>query len=89
MNNAGKYVFRTFMMQKLAEARSEKHLTQAKFAKLLRLDTRSYIAMEKGDYSCSALTLMMYLIYCCHDVPGFVEEVKELLPQIIQADEGL
>lgn len=79
MKSACKYAFRTFMMKKLSDARTEKHLTQAKFAEQLMLDTRSYAAIEKGEYGCCALTLILYLVFCCDDVPGFIEEVRPVL----------
>lgn len=85
MNHACKHIFRTFLKRKMAATRTEKRLTQERFAELLMMDTRSYAAIEKGEYCCSALTLMIFLVNCCDDVPGFLEEFRTVLPSIIKA----
>lgn len=52
-------------------------LTLEQMANKLSMDPRSYIDIDHGKNSCSALTLILYLIYCCPDVKAFLSEVKE------------
>ncbi|MCI5847718.1 MAG: helix-turn-helix domain-containing protein [Clostridiales bacterium] len=87
MKEACKCALRDFMMERLTQVRFEKKLTQAKFAELLMLDTRSYAAIEKGEYGCCALTLVMYLLYCCDDIDGFFDELRPRIMQVIEAEE--
>ena len=86
MKNACKCAFRSFMMQRLAKVCFDSQLTQAKFAELLLLDTRSYAAIEKGEYGCCALTLMMFLLFCCRDVQGFVDEFRPVVLQVLNSE---
>ena len=87
MKEACKCALRDFMMERLTQVRFEKKMTQAKFAELLMLDTRSYAAIEKGEYGCCALTLVMYLLYCCDDIDGFFDELRPRIMQVIEAEE--
>ena len=84
MKEACKCALRDFMMERLTQVRFEKKLTQAKFAELLMLDTRSYAAIEKGEYGCCALTLVMYLLYCCDDIDGFFDELRPRIMQVCE-----
>jgi len=47
-------------------------------AKLFMSD-RSYIDLEKGKFCCSSLTLVLYLIYLCEDIPGFLNDLRKEL----------
>ena len=87
MTKACKCASRDFLMERLTQVRFEKKLTQAKFAELLMLDTRSYAAIEKGEYGCCALTLVMYLLFCCDDIDGFFDELRPRIMQVIETEE--
>ncbi len=56
--------------------REELNLSQAKMSELLEISERAYSDIESGKSCCSALTLALYLIYCCDDVQGFIDELK-------------
>ena len=47
----------------------------------LLMDYRSYSDIERGINSCSALTLILYLIYSCPDVESFLREAKYAFEQ--------
>lgn len=83
MKNACKCELQTFMIQQLSKVRFQKKLTQQKFAELLLIDTRSYAAIEKGDYGCCALTFVMFLLFCCDDTQAFLDELKPKIQKII------
>lgn len=67
-----KTMFRGHVLRK----RKQLKLTQEKMAQKLVMDNRSYAYLEHGKNGCSALTLALYLIYCCDDVQGFLDELK-------------
>ena len=63
----------------------EKQYTNAKMAELLSIDDRSYIDLDHGKAGCSALTLTLFLIYCCPDANKFLEEIRSAFES--EADE--
>lgn len=83
MKNACKCILQEFLMNQLSTVRFEKQLTQEKFAELLLLETRSYAAIEKGEYGCCALTLAMFLLFCCKDAQAFLDELRPRIMNII------
>lgn len=48
-------------------------------ANALLMDERSYVDLEHGKTGCSAVTLILFLIYVCNDVPGFISELHDVL----------
>ena len=63
----------------LVRTRAEQVLTQNQMAEKLAMDERSYIDLEHGKSCCSAVTLVLFLIYCCRDPLGFLEELKNAI----------
>lgn len=61
---------------RLFRTRVELGLTQAQMADRLMMDDRSYIDLDHGKSSCSAITLVLFLLYCCRDPLGFLEELR-------------
>lgn len=49
----------------LVRTRAALELTQSQMAEKLAMDDRSYINLDHGKNCCSALTLVLFLIYCC------------------------
>lgn len=60
----------------LIRARAAKRFTQSEMAVKLAMDDRSYVDLDHGKTSCSAVTLALFLIYVCEDVTGFLEELR-------------
>lgn len=86
MKETCKCILRDFMMARLSKVRFEREMTQARFAEILMMDTRSYAAIEKGEYGCCALTLVLYLLLCCDDIPGFFEDLRPRIMAVIEND---
>lgn len=63
----------------LLHTREDLQLTQSQMARILSMDYRSYAELDHGKSCCSALTLALYLIYCCRDPQAFLRELKEAL----------
>ena len=61
----------------LVHVRDVQGLTQAQMAEKLSMDDRSYIDLDHGRTCCSAVTLALFLIYVCQDVPGFLEGLRD------------
>ena len=76
MRKAVHKVLKKFFCGKLVHIRNSEGLTQAKMANALLMDERSYADLEHGKTGCSAVTLALFLIYVCHDVPGFLEDLR-------------
>ena len=69
----------TIFSREVNRSRKSCKLTQAQMAQRLCMDERSYIKLEHGQYCCGGLTLLLFLIYCCEDVPAFLANAKALL----------
>lgn len=59
----------------------KKELNHSETAAHLLMSSRAYYDLEQGKFCCSALTLALYLIYLCRDVPGFLEELQRELEE--------
>ena len=70
---------RTYISQRLAKARKEAGMTQSKFSELLMMDTRSYVALEHSRNFCCTLTFILYLCFCCNDVEGLVNDLRQIV----------
>lgn len=60
----------------LVRFRNEQSLTQAEMARILEMDERSFVDLDHGKSCCSALTLALYLSYCCEDPVQFLDDFK-------------
>ena len=63
----------------LVRTRENLALTQSQMAGKLAMDERSYISLDHGRNCCSAVTLALFLIYCCHDPEGFLGVLKNAI----------
>lgn len=61
----------------LVHTREDLQLTQSQMANILSMDYRSYAELDHGKSCCSALTLVLYLIYCCPAPQIFLQELKD------------
>ena len=71
-------LFKKFFHEELLKTRCELQLTQAKVASRLEMDIRSYVEQDHGKSTCSALTLILFLLYCCSDPEEFLEKLRKL-----------
>lgn len=62
----------------LIQTRMNLGLTQSEMAERLAMDDRSFIDLDHGKSCCSAITLVLFLIYMCEDVEGFLEELQRV-----------
>lgn len=69
-------IFKKLFYTHLVRTRSSLELTQAQMARRLVMDDRSYIELDHGKSSCSALTLVLFMLYCCEDPMAFLEELR-------------
>lgn len=70
-------VLKKFFYHQLIHTRASMKLTQAQMARLLAMDDRSYVELDHGNSGCSALTLALFLIYCCKDPAAFLKDLRE------------
>lgn len=61
---------------RIIHTRDDKRMTQAEMAERLSMADRSYIELDHGNFSCSAVTLALYLCYLCDDAQGFLDDLK-------------
>ena len=57
------------------------HLTQAKMARKLLVEDRSYAALESGKSCCGALALALFLIYCCDAPDAFLAGLRKAMEE--------
>ena len=60
-------------------------ISQEQMAAKLHMSVRSYSYLESGTSCCSALTLVLYLLYYCPDVSEFLAELKAAFEKVDEA----
>ena len=77
MRNRYKQILKTFFHRKLIHTRVDVlGITQEEMAHRLALSCRSYVDLDHGRASCSAVTLALFLVYICNDPTEFLEELR-------------
>ncbi|HIT34457.1 MAG TPA: helix-turn-helix transcriptional regulator [Candidatus Faecousia intestinigallinarum] len=61
----------------LLNTRSDLGLTRDRMAELLSMDSSSLADLESGKYTCSAVTLLLYLFRCCPDSEAFLSDLQK------------
>ena len=69
-------ILKSVFYENLISVRNENNYTQAYMADLLMMDLRSYVELDHGNNSCSALTFALFLIYCCAEPVTFLNILK-------------
>lgn len=69
-------ILKNLFHETLVCTRYKMNLTQNAMAEILMMDVRSYVELDHGCSSCSALTLCLFLIYCCEEPYSFLDELK-------------
>lgn len=85
MRNTYRKVLKNCFNNVLVRTRTEQALTQSQMAERLAMDERSYIDLDHGKSCCSAVTLALFLIYCCRDPLGFLGEFKDAIETEIES----
>lgn len=70
-------ILKTFFHARLMKAKASLNWSQAKLAKILCMDSRSIVYLAHGDFCCSALSLAMFLIYCCENPLAFLDDLRK------------
>lgn len=60
----------------LIRSRNQMAWTQAEMAEVLEMSERSFVDLDHGKAGCSALTLALFLTYCCDDPRQFLDDFK-------------
>lgn len=70
-------ILKALFRQNLRRDRERLGITRVAMARRLRMAERSYLDLEYGTYSCSALTLMLYLAFICEEPGAFIRSFRE------------
>ena len=70
-------VLKSFFHDKLFYTREALGISQEEMADRLAMAARTYVDLDHGKTSCSALTLALFLIYVCADPVVFLEELRD------------
>ena len=77
MRNRYNQILKAFFHRKLFHTRVDiLDITQEEMARRLELSSRSYVDLDHGRTSCSAVTLALFLVYVCNDPIEFLEELR-------------
>ena len=68
--------------QRIKELREIMDISQEEMAHHLAMAARTYVDLDHGKTSCSALTLARFLIYVCADPVAFLEELRDAFEAI-------
>ena len=69
-------VLKTFFHKEVHTRRKSLGISQEEMAYKLAMGCRSYAKIDKGYICCSALTLVLYLIYICEDHSVFLHKLR-------------
>ena len=70
-------ILKSFFHDKLFYTREALGISQEEMAHRLAMAARTYVDLDHGKTSCSALTLALFLIYVCADPIAFLEELRD------------
>ena len=70
-------VLKSFFHDKLFYTREALGISQEEMAHRLAMAARTYVDLDHGKTSCSALTLALFLIYVCADPIAFLGELRD------------
>lgn len=66
------------------EKKTQKKLTQENIAERLEMSLRSYSDIYLRKTCCSALTLVLFLLYCCDNASDFLNNLREQFEEQIE-----
>ncbi len=81
MRNLFQNALTKYFSCQLLRTRDQLGLSQTEMAECLAMDRRSYVELEYGRHCCSAVTLVLYLLYCCEDPNAFLMDCKTIWEQ--------
>lgn len=81
MRNTYRILIGKYFCQTVFTYRIQQDMTQVEMAERLCMDERSYIDLEHGKNGCSAVTLMLFLLYECSDVDNFLRELRDIFEE--------
>ncbi len=81
-------VLREFMSKHLREARKTYGMTQARFSEILKLDVRSYAALEHAENLCCTQTFILFLAFFCPDANALIKELQEIILKIYDNEQS-
>lgn len=74
-------ILKLHFQRNVKATRGKLGISQEDMADRLLMAGRTYIDLEQGKNCCSALTLVLYLIYVCADPAVFLAELKQMLEE--------
>lgn len=83
------YVIKNHFCKHIIVTRHKYRWTKKKMAEALDMDDRSYAYIEKGEFACSAATLVLYLVFVLRDEGEQIDFLDDLRRLIIQRWEEL
>lgn len=66
-----------FFHERILLTRGELEISQEEMAARLSMACRTYIDLEHGKSCCSAVTLMLFLLYLCPDPQAFLDGLRD------------
>ena len=70
-------ILKDYFHSRLIGSRNDMGISQEQMAELLVMASRTYIDLDHGKSGCSALTLILYLLYVCDEPQVFLDELRE------------
>ena len=77
MRNTYRTILKHFFHTRLITLRNSTNYTQVELSEKLQMDERSFSYLIHGKTSCSAVTLVLFLLYLCPDPNEFLLSLKE------------
>lgn len=75
-------VLKTVIHAKIVHVKASLNYTNEEMSEILEMDPRSYADLDNGKSMCGTLTFVLFLLYCCPDTAGFLDEIKAKLEEV-------
>ena len=77
MRKTYKSALQAVFQKRLCQDRQALGLTQEQMARNLSMTVRTYSDLERGTACCSAVSLMLYLLFVCTEPNRFLQELRQ------------
>lgn len=76
MRDQYRVILRNFFRAHLRRESERLNKTHAQMASMLAMDERSYLDLDHGKTCCSAVTLVLFLLYCREKPAAFIKGLR-------------
>lgn len=77
-------IFKQYFRSYLLQTRNTLSLTQSQMAEKLNISNRAYANLENGQFCCSAMTLVFFLLLYPDNYNAFLEDLRKEFEEVYE-----